>query len=177
MPMRIRARAGLYAWGTGRPPALRQTGARMAQPGGTDSPTDTEAEEDEAVIDSGVGRLRTDWAFLLKKATPWLDRVGSLVASGLILVAAARWWYLARDLTDPCGDLSAQVCNEVPEVLQGLQFLLAIAGTAIAVVLATFTMFQAVSGRRVPRFRTVVAVLATLGMAWVVVFVTGIMFF
>jgi len=149
----------------------------VTQPGGAESATDPVAPKDQAGTEPGTGRVGTDWASVLKDATPWLDRMGSLVAAGLILVAAGRWWYLAHDLTDPCGDLSAQVCNEVPEVLQGLQFVMAIAGIAVAVVLATLTLFQAVSGRRVRRLRTVVAVLAALGVAWAVVFVVGILFF
>ncbi len=152
----------------------------MTQSDGADSSTDTQAAEDEAVIDSGVGRLRTDWALLLKKATPWLDRVGSLVAAGLILFAAARWWDRALDLTDPCRrirNLSLDVCSETPEFLQGLQFVLAIAGIAVAVLLAVLTLFQAVSGRRVPWLRTVVAVLAVLGAAWGIVLVIGWLLF
>ena len=149
----------------------------MTQPGGAESATDPVAPEDQAGAKPGTGRVGTDWASVLKDATPWLDRVGSLVAAGLILFAAARWWYLARALSNPCGDLSSDVCNAVPEILQGLQFVLAIAGIAVAVLLAALTLFQAVSGRRVSRLRTVVALLAVLGVAWGVVFLVGRWFF
>ena len=148
----------------------------MTQPGGADSATDPVAPEDQAGTEPGTGRKGTDWASVLKDATPWLDRIGSLVAAGLILFAAARWWYRARDLTDPCRrvqELSLEVCDEFPEFLQGLQFVLAIAGIAVAVLLAVLTLFQAVSGRRVPRLRTVVALLAVIGVAWGVVLVIG----
>jgi len=150
----------------------------MTQPGGADAATEPVAPEDPAGTEPGTGRVGTDWASVLKDATPWLDRVGSLVAAGLILFAAARWWYRALDLTDPCRrvrDLSLEVCQESPEFLQGLQFVLAIAGIAVAVLLAALTLFQAVSGRRVPRLRTVVALLAALGIAWGVVLVIGLL--
>jgi DNA-binding phage protein len=81
-------------------------------------------------------------------------------------------------LTDPCRrvrDLSLEVCEESPEFLQGLQFVLAIAGIAVAVLLAALTLFQAASGRRVPRLRTVLALLAALGIAWGVVLVIGLL--
>lgn len=151
----------------------------MAQPGGADSSTGTEAPEDQAGIGPGTGRVGTDWASVLDDAPPWLNRAGSLVAAGLILFAAAAWWSRALDLSNPCGarNLSQAVCDEVPEYLQWLQFVLAIAGIAVAVSLAGLTLFQAVSGRRVPRLRLVAAILAILGAAWVVVFVVGRLFF
>lgn len=152
----------------------------MAQPGGADSATDPVAPEDQAGTEPGTERVGTDWASVLKDATPWLDRAGSLVAAGLILVAAAKWWDRARDLSDPCRrvrELSLAVCNEVPAILQRFQFVLAIAGIAVAVLLATLTLFHAASGRRSPRLRIVVAVLAVLGVAWAVVFVIGWWFF
>ena len=146
----------------------------MTQPGGADSATDPVAPEDQAGTKPGTGRVGTDWASFLKDATPWLDRMGSLVAAALILFGAARWWYRARDLTDPCRrvrNLSLEVCTEFPEFLQGLQFVLAIAGIAVAVLLATLMLFQGVSGRRVPRLRALVIILAVLGVAWGVVLV------
>ncbi|MCZ6553538.1 MAG: hypothetical protein O7A67_07015 [SAR324 cluster bacterium] len=47
----------------------------------------------------------------------------------------------------------------------------------VALLLAGLTLFQAVSGRRVPRLLTVVVILAALGVAWGVVFVIGWWFF
>ena len=131
----------------------------MAQPGSRDS--------------------TTDWVSRMREATPWLDRVGSLVAAGLTIFAAVSWWFLARDLTHPCRteQLSQAVCDEVPEILQGLQAVLAIAGVVAAALVAVLTLFQAVSGRRVPRLRTLVAILAALAAAWGLVFVIGWWFF
>lgn len=151
----------------------------MAQPGGADSSTDTEAPKDQARTEPGTGRVGIDWASLLKDATPWLNRVGSLVAAGLILFTAFRWWDRARYLSNPCGsrDLALSVCDEVPEFLQNLQFVLAIAGIAVAVLLAGLTLFQAVSGRRVPRLRLVAGTLVVLGVVWGVVFVIGLLSF
>jgi hypothetical protein len=147
----------------------------MAQLGGADSSTDTAATEGQGGTGPGTGRVGTDGASVLEDAPPWLNRAGSLVAAGLILFAAAAWWSRALDLSNPCGarELSQAVCDEVPEFLQWLQFVLAIAGIAVAVLLAGLTIFQAVSGRRVPRIRQVAAVLAVLGVAWGVVFVVG----
>jgi hypothetical protein len=87
-------------------------------------------------------------------------------------------WYRAFELNNPCGGkkLSRAVCDEVPEFLQSLQFVLAIAGIAAAVLLAALMLFQAVSGRRVPRLRLVAAGLAVLGVAWGVVCVVGRLF-
>ena len=106
---------------------------------------------------------------------PWIDRVGSLVAGGLLLFAAVRWWYVALALTNPCrsSGLDQEVCSEPPEILQSLQFVIAIAGIAVAVVVAGLTLFQAISGRRVPWLRVAVAILAGLAVGWVLVYLIG----
>lgn len=144
----------------------------MAQPGGADSSTDTAAN-----TEPGVARAGTDWATVYRTVTPWLNRAGSLVAAGLLLFAATEWWDRARELSEPCRTTgkSQAVCTEVPEFLQALQFVLAIAGIAVAVLLAVLTVYQAVSGRRVPRLRLVAAMLVGVGVAWVAVFAIGLL--
>ena len=150
----------------------------MTQPDGTDSSTETRAPEDHAERPD-PRTPQTDWMSVLQNAAPWVNRVGALVAAGLMLFAAKAWWDRARDLSDPCGTtkLSRAVCDEVPEFLQSLQFALAIAGITVAVLLAGLMVFQAVSGRSVRRLRLVATTLAVLGLAWVVLFLVGWLLF
>jgi len=142
-------------------------------------PGDSPAEGVAPSFPSRIGMAGTGLLSDLRRAAPWLDRVGSLIAAAFLLATSYFWWGRARDLFNPCEaeELPSTVCSNPPEFLLNLQFGLAVAGITVSVLLAALALYQGVSGRRAPWLRTVAAVLAVIALAWGAVYVIGKFFF
>lgn len=99
----------------------------------------------------------------------------SLVSAGLMLWATVQWWDRAFALTRPCvtAELPTLFCGEVPEYLQGFQFVVAVLGIATAVTSALLSVAQAILGRTLPIMRYVVGLVLASAALWVAAYWFG----
>ena len=111
----------------------------------------------------------------LRRHATQVNWLVSLVAAGLMLWAAVEWWLRAADLTAPCAavGLSSGLCDEVPEYLQGFQFVVAVLGIAAAATSAVLSVVQAILGRTLHVMRYAVGLLLACGLIWVVAYWMG----
>lgn len=123
--------------------------------------------------------LKTRFASWVERNVTLVNWVVSLAAAGLLLWAAWQWWERAGDLASPCEALGLQpaVCDEVPEFLQGAQFVVALVGIAAAVVAALLTVAQGLLGRRLPVIKTVAGVLLGAAVLWFGIYWYGRLFY
>ena len=147
---------------------------------GTGGDTTTVRKADERIaaesIRRSLGERLSSW--LRDHATP-VNWIVSIVAAGLMLWAAFQWWERASDLASPCAavGLSAGICNEVPEFLQGFQFVLAIFGIAAGVAAAALSLVQAILARKLTFMKYAVGLLLGSAVLWVAVYWYGRIFF
>jgi hypothetical protein len=136
-------------------------------------------EAGEQVVEPSAPTLKARLASWVEANATLVNWAVSLAAAGLLLWAAVQWWETAGDLASPCEALGLQpaVCDEVPEFLQGSQFVVAMVGIAAALVAAVLSVVQAFLGRRLPVVKTVAGVLLGAAVLWFGIYWYGRLFY
>lgn len=132
--------------------------------------------------DLSSGRIVTPAAGGTRRRTgrwrPLLGRAISAFAAGFLLWVTWQWWQRALELNTPCGShqLSLAVCEEVPEVLQGLQLAVALLGIALAIPIAVLSLMQAVRNKPIPGLPFLSWCLLGVLLTWFGIYLLGLAF-